>query len=510
MPAAPDLASALRHLAQAAGSLPRPGHFLPAALDALAEIVPYDLAAVLRLEGDRLRVVCARGPLAGDRVHNHSLELARFPSIREALRSGSARVMDEADHAHGDGDPYDGVLDLPHGHACMVIPLQAEGRTLGALTFDRAVCGRFDPITVQLASLYGQMIALTWLAADQGIQLEAENRLLRREVVAAEDAGALLERSLSPSLQRVLWQARQVAAADTAVIITGETGTGKEVLARAIHGWSRRSEQPFLKLNCAALPEHLIESELFGHTKGAFSGAAQARPGRFQVADHGTLLLDEIGDLPLPAQAKLLRVLQEGAFEPVGSDRSIQVDVRILAATNLDLERAVAEGRFRADLFYRLQVFPLHLPALRERREDIVLLAEDWLYRQARRTGRGPWRISAGDSDLLQAHPWKGNIRELINVLERATILNPRGDLGLDGLLAPARPAVPVPPVWDNTGRDLVSVERAAILAALRQCGGRIYGDGGAARLLGLKPTTLQSRMKKLGLTKTTGPSGAG
>ncbi|BDU74464.1 sigma-54-dependent Fis family transcriptional regulator [Mesoterricola silvestris] len=502
--AALDLARALKELALVAGRLPQGEAFLPAALDALAGIVPYDLAAVLRLEKGRLRVVCARGPLAGDPVRTHTLDLDRFPSIAEALRTGRTRVMDAHDHAEGDGDPYDGVLDLPHGHACMVVPLLGGGRMLGALTFDRATCGTFEPFTVSLATIYGQLIALTWMAqeqsADQRELLEAENRLLRSEVVGADDAGALMERSLSPAFRQVAGQARQVAASESAVLITGETGTGKEVLARAIHGWSRRAERPFLRLNCAALPEHLVESELFGHTRGAFSGASQARPGRFQVAHGGTLLLDEIGDLPLPMQSKLLRVLQEGTFEPLGSDRSVTVDVRILAATNVDLERAVAEGRFRADLFYRLNVFPLRLPPLRERREDILLLAEDWLFRQARRTGQGPWRIPPGDAARLEAHPWTGNVRELINVLERATILAPQGDLDLEAALRSAAPG----PLPGPAPEDLRSVERDAILKALRQCAGRIYGAGGAALRLGLRPTTLQSRMKKLGIARTT------
>ena len=503
----PDLAQALKELALAAGRLPQGARFLPAALDALAGIVPYDLAAVLRLEEDHLRVVCARGRLAKAPVLAHVLDLARFPSIGEAMRSGHTRVMTERDHASGDGDPYDGVLDLPHGHACMVVPLQGGGRMLGALTFDRSTCGTFTPFTVSLATIYGQLIALTWLAQEQSQDqrelLEAENRLLRSEVVGADSACALMERSLSPAFQRVVALARQVAGSDSAVLITGETGTGKEVLARAIHGWSRRAERPFLRINCAALPEQLVESELFGHTRGAFSGASQARPGRFQVAHGGTLLLDEIGDLPLAMQAKLLRVLQEGTFEPVGSDRTVTVDVRILAATNQDLEEAVREGRFRADLFYRLDVFPLKVPPLRERREDIVLLAEGWLYRQALRTGLGPWRIPPGQARKLEAQDWTGNVRELINVLERATILTPQGDLELESALRPLEPgSATLRP--DGPKGSLRDLERQAILEALGRSGGKVYGERGAALALGLKPTTLQSRMKKLGISRLT------
>ncbi|HEX9011424.1 MAG TPA: sigma 54-interacting transcriptional regulator [Holophagaceae bacterium] len=510
----PELLSALKTLAHVAGRLPQGPEFLPTALDAMAGVVPYDLAAVLRLDRGRLRVVCARGPLADERVKAHSIALASFPSVREALDSGLTRVMLEADHREGDGDPYDGVLDLPHGHSCMVVPLQGGGRPLGALTFDRATCGPFDALTVTLATLYGQLIALAWMASEQRThlerqrdQLEAENRLLRTEVVGAEDAGSLIERTHSPAMQRAVRLARQVAPTDSAVLLSGETGTGKEVLARAIHEWSRRADKPFLKVNCAALPENLVESELFGHTKGAFSGAVQPRPGRFQMAHGGTLLLDEIGDLPLAAQAKLLRVLQEGAFEPVGSDRSVVVDVRILAATNVNLEEAVSAGRFRPDLYYRLNVFPLHLPALRDRREDLRLLAEDFLYRRARRTGMGPWRLSERGAARLQAHPWTGNVRELINVLERATILATQGELDLDDVLADARPA------GDETAAgtaaapegSLRSVERHTILRALEASRGKIYGPGGAAQRLGLKPTTLQSRMKKLGITRVQG-----
>ena len=502
-----DLSRALKELALAAGRLPQGARFLPAALDALAGIVPYDLAAVLRLEQDHLRVVCARGPLADLPVRHHSLALARFPSIGEALRTGLTRVMTERDHAQGDGDPYDGLLDLPHGHACMVVPLQGGGRPLGALTFDRATCGAFEPMTVSLATIYGQLIALTWMALEQNLdqreRLEAENRLLRREAAGGFEPGALMARSLSPVFRQVTGLAQQVAGTDSAVLILGETGTGKEVLARAIHAWSRRAEQPFLRLNCAALPEHLVESELFGHTRGAFSGASQARPGRFQVAHGGTLLLDEIGDLPLGMQAKLLRVLQEGTVEPVGSDRTVTVDVRILASTNLDLELAVAEGRFRPDLYYRLNVFPLRLPPLRERREDILPLAEAWLHRQALRTGLGPWRIPPLEGRKLEDHPWTGNVRELINVLERATILTPHGDLVLEPAPHSPRP-LPCPPGAEPPPGSLSQVERTAILEALRHTGGKVYGSRGAAQRLGLKPTTLQSRMKKLGITRLT------
>jgi len=314
--------------------------------------------------------------------------------------------------------------------------------------------------------------------------------------------------------------ARAVAAADTPVLITGETGTGKEVLASAIHGWSPRAARPLIGINCAALPANLIESELFGHVKGAFSGATKARIGRFQAANGGTLFLDEIGEMPVELQPKLLRALQEGCFEPVGSDRSLRVDVRVIAATNIDLPRAVAEQRFRQDLYYRLAVFPIEMPALRERPDDIEAIAEGFLEQLARRTGRGPWRLGAGVGARLRARDWPGNVRELINLLERATILSsgPELELGLDGDRPSDRGGeggaeADAAGVMRGPGRTpsalledeqpfptLRDAERQHIERALERTGGKLYGAGGSAELLGINPSTLRSRMQKLGL----------
>jgi transcriptional regulator with GAF, ATPase, and Fis domain len=372
------------------------------------------------------------------------------------------------------------------------------------LTFDRSHCAPYEPALVDLAAVYGQIISLALAAAEQAAlleryrsRLEERNRLLEGEVTGQTSAGERIERSTSESMRRLAQHARQVAVTDAPVLIHGETGSGKEVLARAIHGWSRRANGPFVKLNCAALPEGLVESELFGHKRGAFSGATADRPGRFAVANGGTLLLDEVGDLPAGAQAKLLRVLQEGSFEPVGSDRTIVVDVRILAATHVDLERAIEVGRFRSDLYYRLNVFPLAVPPLRERSEDVPRLARDLLGDIARRTGRGPWTITPEDAARLRAYPWPGNVRELINVLERAAVLSEEGELSID-LPGEGDHAAPI------TGplAPLADVERAHIERALAATGGRIYGAGGAAEILGLKPSTLQSRMQKLGIER--------
>lgn len=499
-----DLTRDLHELARLAGEPRRVDQLLERALDTLRDVIPYDLAAVLELDGETLQVRCARGPLADERVRRHRIELGRFPDLRRALETRRARTLDEADHGYG-ADPYHGLLDLPHGHACMVVPLFAGERTLGALTFDRTRCERYEAALVDLATIYGQIIALALTAAEYAASLERnsrqlaeQNRLLEGEVTGERDAGELLLLTQNARMKRLAELARQVAATDAPVLITGPTGSGKEVVARAIHGWSRRRARPFVKLNCAALPENLIESELFGHKRGAFSGATETRPGRFAIANGGTLLLDEIGDLPLGAQAKLLRVLQEGEFEPVGSDRTVKVDVRILAATHVDLERACAAGRFRSDLFYRLDVFPLAVPALAERKEDVLSIAVEILRGIAKRTGRGPWRLSAKNLERLRAYPWPGNVRELVNCLERATILSDGPELALD-LEAGA----------DGRAADrsatlvtLAEHERAYLERVLDHTGGKLYGKGGAAELLGLKPSTLQSRMQKLGVVR--------
>ena len=536
-----DYSGDLRQLADLAGRPDRIEDVLSRALASLSRLVPHDLAAVLGLEGGRLRVRVAHGPLADDRVRAHSIDLAAHPSIRRALESRRAIVLEDHDHDHhtGEGDPYDGVLDLPHGHSCMVVPLHAADRDLGVMTFDRSVCEVYDQDTVTLAEIYGQLIALALLYAEQADLLDRYRQSLaeqRRIDAVAAGAGdpdqAFLAQSTSGAMQNLVRQARLVAAAETAVLIQGETGTGKEVLARAIHQWSPRRDAPFVTLNCAALPPELIESELFGHVRGAFTGATRDRRGRFLTANGGTLLLDEIGDMPANAQAKLLRVLQEGTFQPVGGDHTVKVDVRVMAATHVDLAAAARDGRFREDLYYRLNVFPLDLPPLRDRPEDIVPLADHLLAQLAARTGRGPWTLGQSAQRALQQRAWPGNVRELVNALERAAILKPHGMLEEPHVAGPGRRLIApasapasapadtptsdtdTPPAADPaapaTAADirrqaaavptLRDVERDHIARVLARTDGRIYGPGGAAELLGLKPTTLQSRIRRLGL----------
>jgi formate hydrogenlyase transcriptional activator len=306
----------------------------------------------------------------------------------------------------------------------------------------------------------------------------------------------------SPALRRVLEQIAQVAPTDSTVLIQGETGTGKELVARAIHERSPRRERPLVRVNCAALPRELVESELFGHEKGAFTGATQQRRGRFELAEGGTLFLDEVGELPLEAQAKLLRVLQEREFDRVGGTRSLRTDVRVIAATNRDLQARVAAGGFRADLYYRLNVFPIAVPPLRERREDIPGLVRHFAAKAARRLGRTLEGISPAFVERASAYDWPGNIRELENLVERASIMANGGVLDTVELFSQASPSEKAPPIaaGDVT---LEEMERVHIRRVLERTRWVIEGERGAARILGLNPSTLRGRLRKLGIRKT-------
>jgi formate hydrogenlyase transcriptional activator len=335
---------------------------------------------------------------------------------------------------------------------------------------------------------------------------------LREELRHVGAFGALV--GGSPGLQHVLSHVSIVGPSDSTALLSGETGTGKELVARAIHECSRRSRSAFVAVNCASLPEALVESELFGHEKGAFTGALARKLGKFELADKGTLFLDEIGDLPLEAQAKLLRVLQEREVQRVGGARPVPVNVRLIAATNQDLAKCIEEGRFRTDLYYRLSVFPIDIPPLRERREDIHELVEHFTRHFARRTNQPTPRVSEAAMDQLRSYDWPGNVRELQNVIERAVLLA-RGEV-IRGDVLPGRPdQTPAPiafpsgyassrPAKVETASLLAfsEAERHAIVRALDSAGWRISGRSGAAELLGLKPTTLHAKMKKLGIRR--------
>jgi transcriptional regulator with GAF, ATPase, and Fis domain len=345
-------------------------------------------------------------------------------------------------------------------------------------------------------------------------QLELERDYLREEV---EDVGAFGEiLGRSAALRRVLQEVDTVAATDTTVLVLGESGTGKELIARAIHQRSQRAARAMVKVNCGSIPRELFESEFFGHVRGSFTGAVRDRIGRFQLADGGTLFLDEVGEIPLDLQVKLLRVLQEGEFERVGDETTRRVNVRVVAATNRDLQTEVNAQRFRLDLFYRLGVFPIEIPPLRDRRDDIPELIERFVRQCCTRLHVSLPRLPVREMERAQAYDWPGNIRELQNVVERAVILARGGTLAFplpDGSGTTVAPVTPLnPPVSDAgavvTERDWRELERANVRRALERTGFRVYGPGGAAALLGINGGTLASRVKKLGLMPASSHAG--
>ncbi len=486
---------------------------LLAELDDLAAALRLDLAVAAELQDGRLDVRSASGPLAGHLPSGRSVALAECPAERAAVEGARVEL------APGGVDPLLGFT-LAEPAARAVLPVAVHGRCKGTLTLVRAGAGPFDASELDRAAVHARVLGMALHAASLSEEVErmkshGEERVSLLEIELRGPGGGAIEASKSPRMQEIAWRARQVAPTDTPVLILGETGAGKEWLAHAIHGWSARTRAPFVKMNCAAIAAGTLDSELFGHDKGAFTGATRSRPGRFQIADGGTLLLDEIGELPLDVQAKLLRVLQDGTFFPVGSDRLAHVNVRVLAATHVDLLRAIAERRFRDDLFYRLNVFPLTLPPLRERLEDLPMLCEVLLAQQSARTGRSHVAVTPAGLEKLASHTWPGNLRELGNVLERATILSRSAALGPDVLDLPhgpslsasppvEPPAAAAPAAQAGDAATLDDLQRAHIERVLRQTKGRVYGEGGAARILGLKPSTLQGRMRKLGLRRPT------
>jgi formate hydrogenlyase transcriptional activator len=321
-------------------------------------------------------------------------------------------------------------------------------------------------------------------------QLEAENIYLQHELQLGQSFGEIVGQS--DALKYVLFKISQVAPTDSTVLITGDTGTGKELVARAIHEGSARKDRPLIKVNCAALSPSLIESELFGHEKGAFTGAGARKPGRFELADGGSIFLDEIGELPLELQVKLLRVIQEGEFDRLGGTKTIKVDVRIIAATNKNLKEEVEKGTFRQDLWYRLNVFPVTIPPLNQRKEDIPLLVDYFVAKWSKKFGKNITSVSANAMNTLQGHSWPGNVRELANVIERA-VINSRGNvLQLVDRFEHASEE------RSSSAKSLEDMERDYIVRTLENTGWRIEGPYGAAKILGLNPSTLRTRMIKL------------
>jgi transcriptional regulator with GAF, ATPase, and Fis domain len=335
---------------------------------------------------------------------------------------------------------------------------------------------------------------------------QAEERLKRENVALREeiDKASMFEEIVgsSPALQAVLSRVSKVAPTDSTVLITGETGTGKELIARAIHRRSQRSSRAFVSVNCAAIPRDLIASELFGHEKGAFTGATQQRLGRFELAGGGTIFLDEVGELPAETQIALLRVLQEQEFERVGGTRSIRTDVRVIAATNRDLQAAIAAGTFRNDLFYRLNVFPIEIPPLRQRRQDIPLLVEYFIDRYARKAGKIIRGLNKNSLERLQSYPWPGNIRELQNIIERSVIVCESENFSVDESWLSRQPLASELTSRLELSRKFTAQEKEMMEAALRESRGRVSGPSGAAAKLGIPGSTLESKIRSLKINK--------
>jgi transcriptional regulator with GAF, ATPase, and Fis domain len=335
---------------------------------------------------------------------------------------------------------------------------------------------------------------------------QSEERLKHESVALSEeiDNGSMCSEIVGSSggLQKVLSLVSKVAPTDATVLITGETGTGKELVARAIHRRSRRSSRAFVSVNCAAIPRDLIASELFGHEKGSFTGALQRRLGRFELAEEGTIFLDEVGELPAEAQIALLRVLQEHEFERVGGTRSIQTNVRVVAATNRNLQAAIAAGTFRSDLFYRLNVFPIEIPPLRERREDIPVLVAYFIDHCARNVGKNIRRTEKNSLDLLQSYSWPGNIRELQNVIERSVIMCETENFSVDKTWLAQQPVASESKGQSGLSQKIAAQEKEMIEAALSESGGQVFGPSGAAIKLGMARSTLESKIRSLKISK--------
>jgi PAS domain S-box-containing protein len=382
------------------------------------------------------------------------------------------------------------------------LPHEAEVRSLGKDGKYRWFLYRWNPLRDEQGRLIRWYVAATDIEdrKQAELRLQDENATLREEI----DKASMFEEIVgtSRSLQTVLSLISKVAPTDSSVLVTGETGTGKELVARAIHKRSRRSSRPFVSVNCAAIPRDLIGSELFGHEKGAFTGATQRRIGRFELAEGGTIFLDEIGELPAETQIALLRVLQEHEFKRVGGAGTIQTNVRVIAATNRDLEGAIATGMFRSDLYYRLNVFPIEMPPLRERQGDIPLLVEYFIDRFARKTGKSFQTVNKESLALLESYPWPGNIRELQNVIERSVIVCESENFSVDGRWLSRQPPATEPDSGLGLFRKVPSQEKAIIEAALRESGGQVYGPSGAASKLGMPRSTLESKIRSLKINK--------
>lgn len=479
-------------------------------LAAICRVIPCDAACLLRLEGDRLVPLAARG-LSRAALHQ-TYHREEHPRLDQILSSPEGvRFAPDSPLP----DPFDGLVlgdpnALEHVHDCMGIALVDDGEIVGALTLDAFAKGSFDPVDRNLLHTLGALAGATLRTNSLLEALEWKVESGRRAAVEVGRSQQVPIVGSSPGLRRVLHDIDIVARSDLAILILGETGVGKDLFAREIHQRSSRSQEPLIQVNCAALPESLAESELFGHTAGAFTGAQHDRAGKFEIAHGGTLFLDEIGELPLVLQPKLLRALQDGEIQRVGSDRPRKVQVRIIAATNRNLEQEVANGRFRADLFHRLSAFPLLIPPLRERSEDIAPLVEHFLEQNRRRLGTGRIELTRAALRELIAADWRGNVRELENVIGRAVLralhaLPPGHAVTLDrqhlqgGELrpSPSAPSDPTPPEALSLRERVDEFQKREILRALEEQGG---SWSKAAKQLGMHRSNLFHMASRLGL----------
>ena len=434
--------------------------------------------AILTLDLEERIISCN---LAAERIfgYQHEELIGQSLSVLEPDEAGTRKLSRLLAKVKRSGEPQVGL------HAAIQFRRQSGGQVTTDCTL--------SPLIHEQEGLIGVVCAIRDVTRIQ--QLELDARFLREEMRSACELGVPL--GVAPAFRQVVSQARLVAPTDTTVLLLGETGTGKELVARMIHCASRRAGRPLVVVNCAALAPGLVESELFGHERGAFTGAVSRKMGRFELAHHGTIFLDEIGEIPPETQVKLLRVLETQEFERVGSAKTMKVDVRLIAATNRDLAAEAAAGRFRADLYYRLNVFPIQLPPLRERAEDIPVLARHFAEQHAKALGKPIRELSPESVARLEAYGWPGNVRELENVIERAVILSSGGLLDVPQKLLATGHAAP-----HRAGVTLRETEREHIVRILEQTGWRIEGPSGAAHLLGLPPSTLRSKLKRLGITR--------
>ena len=478
----------------------------------IRQLIRCDSAVLLRVEGECLIPIATDGlvpEVSGQRfVISEHPRLAQFMRVSRPIRIADCDLP----------DPFDGLIGddvLGRVHACMGCRLDVAGEVIGVLAIDAIDPTAFDAIDDDEVAAYAALAAIA-MRTDHLIEQLADESMRAGRVARdlAQDTADRTGTDLvgqSPAIAEVREEVTLSARSDLAILITGETGTGKEVVARAIHRESARSDRPLIYVNCAALPDSIAESELFGHVRGAFTGATDHRAGKFEVADKGTLFLDEIGELPLAIQPKLLRALQSGEIQRVGSDKLLRVDVRIIAATNRDLVAEVAAGRFRADLFHRLSVYPIHLPPLRSRREDISLLAGYFMNDARLRLGLGRIRLTPAARAALEACDWPGNVRELEHAILRAAVRASGGrrrelvviDVTHLGLVAPHPPAKAEPAIVDDiplhTAADLA--KRARVVAALEAAGGNWAR---AARTLGMDRGNLHRLARRLGLISRT------